>query len=132
MTQRVCGAACRTSRDRELARDRRVRELTAFREDERKRQQEVRDRRKAAASGVTGPPVTRRHAPPSGHNTLQFPQKVLEVWDKESARSRATLARILASVAEASGLSRGTRQVPQGPTSRATLAAETASFPGSS
>ena len=137
-TQQVCNAACRASRDRKLALVRRDRDLHAFRDDERQRQRECRARRKAAAAtasptataaspGVTGPPVTARHAPPSAHDPLRFSGNLLDSWDREMARSRATLERILTAATAISGPSSGTRQARQSPMSRATLPTETAS-----
>jgi|GEM_PF-3146556 len=129
-TQRVCSPACRASRDRKLALIRRDHDLPASRDDERQRQRDCRARRKAAAasSGVTGPPVTPRHAPPSAHDPLRFQRILLDSWDKEAARSRATLARFLAEIAAVSVPSRGTRPAPEGSMSRATLPSEMASF----
>jgi hypothetical protein len=131
-TQRVCSPACRASRDRKLALIRRDHDLPASRDDERQRQRACRARRKAATAaaspGVTGPPVTPRHAPPSAHDPLRLQQILLDSWDKEAARSRATLARLLAGFTGVSGASGETRPTPAGPMSRATLPTETASF----
>ena len=100
----------------------RSRDLAASRDDERRRKQDSRARRKPQEQPrVTGPSVTPCHAPPSAPNPLQFPLKVLEIWDRESARSRATLERILTEFPGTSGASSGTRGVLGAPVSRASL-----------
>lgn len=125
-SQKVCGPACRKVRNRKLAGVRRSKDPWGFREDERRRQRESRARRKtAAATGVTGPPVTRGHAPSSAPNTRQLQRKVLEAWDTQSAVSRATFARMIAEITEGFGASAGTGHTAEGTLSRVTLAIET-------
>ena len=129
-TQHVCSPACRLVRNGKLARARRSKDLRGFREDERRRQQECRAARRktAAATGVTGPPVTPGHAQPSPPNPQQMQRKVLDAWDKQTAVSRATLARILAAITGGSGASDGTRHSAVRALSRATLAIEAPAF----
>lgn len=127
----MCGPACRAARDRQLAHERRELDLHAFRADERERQRACRARRKAAATpGVTGPPVTPGHAPPSVADPLQIQRKVLDAWDQEASRSRATLARILAAITGGSGVPGETPGGPSEPLSRATLFAQPAEITG--
>ena len=124
-SQRVCSAACRKARDRALARTRRDRDLHGYREDERRRQADRRRRTKSAViSGVTGPPGTPRHAPSSAAKPLDLLKKVLQIGDRETARSRATLAQLLACVAGESRGTGGFSEATVGPLSRATLGAQ--------
>jgi hypothetical protein len=120
----VCGPACRKTRDRELARKRRDRDRDGYREDERRRQADRRAQKRAAGSGVTGPAVTSRHAPPSTANLLDLQKKLLEDWDRQAALSRATLVKGLARIAGGSRASGGSSEGSLGPMSRMTLGAQ--------
>ena len=83
-TQRVCGVACRGTRDRKLARARRLRAPDEARTDERERQRASRARRREA-SGC--------HAPPSSSKCPRFQGEVGRLVDRALAPSRATLVR---------------------------------------
>jgi hypothetical protein len=81
----VCCATCRESRDRKLARARRRRELPEFRADERERQRVRRER--LGAGGC--------HAPASAPKSLKLPAEVVDLVDRLTRMSRATLLRQL-------------------------------------
>jgi hypothetical protein len=128
-TQKVCGAACRQKRRRKCARVRRGRELQQARVDERERQRDHRaERRRRAASpapptspaglGRDGPTC---HAPPSSAKHREILSKVLDLWDNEMARSRATLERRIRLVLAGAQRSPGTAEAGPGALSRATL-----------
>jgi hypothetical protein len=88
-TQRVCGRACRRTRDRKLARQRRRRDRDEARADERARKRASRARRAdAAATAASG-----CHASPSEPKLLLSRQEVAEFVDRALARSRVTLMR---------------------------------------
>jgi hypothetical protein len=109
-TQRVCGAACRASRDRRLARARRRRELDDYRADERERQCTRRERREADGC----------HAPPSAPKCAELPREVVEIVDRLVRVSRATLLRQIRGFFQR-GVAPGVAKA--GAMSRATLAA---------
>lgn len=99
-TQRVCGAACRVSRDRKLARARRRRELAESRSDERQRQQLHREnQRRAGAQGAAERSAAEGHAPASPPNPSISPRKLTEIVDRAVALSRASLIRDLRELA---------------------------------
>jgi hypothetical protein len=110
--QRVCGEACRASRDRKLARARRRRELDDCRADEREWK---RPRREGlAADGC--------YAPPSTPKCAELPREVVEIVDRLLRVSRATLLRqmrgvfqrgIAPGVAKAGALSRASLDAGQ-------------------
>jgi len=81
IVQRVCGAACRASRDRKLARARRRREIVEFRAEERVRQAEHRGQ----------PPVC--HAPSSARNQPELLDEVVDFVDRSLRLSRAIMMR---------------------------------------
>jgi len=83
-TQRVCSKACRTRRDRKLARARRRLDLDDAQADERERQ---RARRARLPDGC--------HAPPSVRKCPISPMEMRSFVDRAFAQSRATLARDL-------------------------------------
>ena len=126
-TQKVCGPECRARRRRRLARDRRSRRVQDARVDERERQRQCRARRKDAgkvtegARTDTGPPARDGHAPASGDSSGEIMGKVLDLWDRETARSRATLSREIGLILRGSrslhGTARDTTEAP----SRASL-----------
>ncbi len=88
-TQCVCGARCRSERDRKLARKRRLRELVEMRGEERDRQRASRARR-SLESGC--------HAPPSAPKELLSRGEVGKIVDQALALSRGTLVRDLRGV----------------------------------
>jgi len=136
-TQRVCGEACRQMRRRKLARQRRQEHLLEARDEERERQRAHRAAlwAQAASAAATetlpaavssqpardGPRGPARHAPPSSANHPEVLGKVLECWDREMARSRATLQRRIAGILRGSSPSAGTARDGSVPLSRATL-----------
>jgi hypothetical protein len=143
-TQKVCGAACRQKRRRGMARQRRWAQLPQAREEERERQRSFRaaHRAQTASAAATptrtstemslagaspsqavrdGPGEAPRHAPPSSANGLEILGKVLECWDREMARSRATLQRRIAGILRRSPVAAGTARDGSAPLSRATL-----------
>src|SRR5207245_1785715 len=98
--------------------------------EERKRQRERRDKLAAmAASASTVEPGGTRippheapcHAPPSGRNTREIADKMLEEWDRRHTLSRATLQRWIARFLRRSEASGGTPGEVPVPLSRATL-----------
>ena len=126
-TQKVCGPECRARRRRRLARERRLEHVQDARVEERERQRQCRARRRNAgkaregATEKTGPPVRDGHAPPSNANYREVMGKVLDLWDKEVARSRASLAREIGVILRGSSPWRGTARDPIEALSRATL-----------
>jgi hypothetical protein len=99
-TQRVCGAACRVSRDRRLARARRRRELAEHRSDERQRQQLHREKQRGASAAASpAPSAAERHAPASPPNPAISPRKLAEIVDRAFELSRASLLRDLRQLA---------------------------------
>ena len=131
-SQCVCSPECRAARNRKLARARRSRDIEAYREDEKHRQQQSRAER---ARTVSPPPDAREcHAPPSTHKALDSKQKIDWIVARVMAASRATFVRELTRITAAS------REivVKPRPSSRATfrrqareLAKESGSIPGS-
>lgn len=98
-TQRVCGPACRALRDNALARHRRALHLDAAREDERLRQQKHRAAARTPGAAPEKPPDPLPcHAPGSADNPLKLQRKILQIWDEESALSRARLERKFARI----------------------------------
>lgn len=109
-TQLVCSAECRRRRNRALARARRARDVGRYREEERERQRKCRQarckgealREGATCRGSPGGPIPVRvtgcHAPPSVAKGAELNEKVLKVWDKVVALSRATLAQQLSEI----------------------------------
>jgi hypothetical protein len=98
-TQRVCGPACRALRDNALARRRRALHLDEAREDERLRQQKHRAAARTPGAAPERPPDRPPcHAPGSADNPLNLHRKLLEIWDDESALSRARLLRKFARI----------------------------------
>jgi hypothetical protein len=91
-TQRVCGAKCRATRDRDLARARRRSDLDAHRSDECERQQTCRRKRAEAAreEGSGGA----RHAPASAAKSLETQDEFVEIVVRLSKASRATIVRV--------------------------------------
>jgi hypothetical protein len=137
-TQKVCSAECRIKRRRKLARRRRWAHVQEARVDERERKRDWRAKRRLAKDRAPGPsatPVTKPctepardppaepvgHAPPSLANDREILGKVLECWDRESARSRATLARRITAILRRSSLEGGTARDAPGARSRAGL-----------
>ena len=136
-TQKVCGAACRLKRRGKLARQRRQEHLLEARDEERERQRAHRTALRARAASAAamemspvvmpsqpardGPREPARHAPPSSGNPPEVLGKVLECWDREMARSRATLQRRIAGILRGSSPSAGTARDGSVPLSRATL-----------
>ena len=99
-TQRVCGAVCRASRDRKLARARRRRELDEARSDERQRQQLHREnQRRASAQGAPERPTENCHAPASPPKPAISQKKLAEILDRAFGLSRASLMRDLGELA---------------------------------
>src|SRR5262249_26780389 len=95
-TQRVCGAACRASRDRKLARARRRRELGEARSDERLRQQQHREKqRRVSAKGAPERAAAQGHAPASRPNPSISQKELAEILDRALELSRASLMRDL-------------------------------------
>lgn len=90
--QRVCGPACRKTRDHKLARKRRRNDIDGYRDDERGRQRASRAAR-AAARGVD--PPRDRHAPASDAKSSEVREKIARIVDRAVALSRATLVRDL-------------------------------------
>ena len=82
-TQRVCGEACRASRDRWLARVRRLRDLDDARADERARQEVSRKRRAEAGC----------HAPASARKCPLSKTEVSQIVGRALESSRASLER---------------------------------------
>lgn len=115
-TQRVCGAKCRASRRRKLARSRRSRHVQDSRVDERKRQRERRQRRRAVGC----------HALASAPKPAEIKAELLDSWDRAAALSRASLQRRLPGILRAIVRSEGTAAASGGPLSRATLAPQVA------
>jgi len=108
LTQRVCGAACRTARNRKLGRARRRRDEDGYRADECRRQQERREAQAARASamgaaeaaaeaGTSGAAEVRRecHAPPSASKPLELLDDLVRFVDRRLEASRASLLRAL-------------------------------------
>jgi hypothetical protein len=92
----VCGAACRASRDRKLARARRRRELDEARSDERRRQQQHREKqRRAGAKGAPERSSAQSHAPASRPKPSIFRKELAEILDRALGLSRASLMRDL-------------------------------------
>jgi hypothetical protein len=137
-TQKVCSAECRWKRRRKLVRQRRWDRVLDARDEERERQRAFRARRRAevvsaAATPEASParpssshavrdgPDEARHAPPSSANDREVLGKVLECWDREMARSRATLQRRIAGILQGSRASAGTAREGPAPLSRAPL-----------
>ena len=112
-TQRVCSMACRTARDRKLARVRRRRDLDDARLDDCARQQARRVRLAATC-----------HAPPSARKCLLSPKEVGQFVDRALARSRATLVRDLRGILLRFAPILGEAQAVEGGLSRATLGAQ--------
>ena len=136
-TQKVCGAACRLKRRGKLARQRRQEHLLEARDEERERQRAHRTALRARAASAAamemspvvmpsqpardGPREPARPAPPSSGNPPEVLGKVLECWDREMARSRATLARRIRLVLAGSSRSVGTTEAGSEARSRANL-----------
>lgn len=127
-TQRVCGPDCRRLRDNRLAKRRRTRDLDEARADERERQRKHRAAHPthAPAADLAAPPEPPCHAPPSGAIPPKIQRKILEVWDRESALSRARLEQRLADILAGSAPPRGRSGTADPPVSRATLDAQRA------
>jgi len=110
-TQRVCGAKCRASRRRKLARARRSKRVQDARVDERRRQRESRERREKGGC----------HAPPSASKFAKIQAELLDYWDKAAALSRASLRRRLPGIVRAVLRSDETVEPGDAPLSRAGL-----------
>ena len=124
-SQKVCGKTCRTARNGTLARRRREEHLHEYRVAERERQRTCREAQRAeytrGASRVTDPLVTPRHAPASAPSRLESFGKLLAEWDRQAARSRATLERAMDVILQESSAMDGTTPSVPEPVSRATL-----------
>jgi len=111
--QRTCSRACRRGRRREQARRRRAARLDEARAEERARQRRCRARRRERA-GADAEPVSRAGL---GVKVAGIVERILEDWDEQSARSRASLRRQTTRI-----LGEMTRHVGHGvPVSRADL-----------
>lgn len=104
-TQRVCGeAACKRARKRKQARARRSARLQDYRADERSRQRECRDRRRAKGC----------HAPASVGKAALLKAGMLETWDEMvgglAALSRASLQRRIPRLARLWATEVGTKE----------------------
>lgn len=139
-TQKVCSAGCRTKRRRKLARRRRWAQVQQARVEERERKRKSREKRPPkrgrvpetasvpASKAETKPardPTAKPacHAPASLANPRDILGKVLECWDREIARSRATLERRITAMLRRSPPERGTARDRKGAPSRASLGA---------
>ena len=97
-----------------------MRDPDGYREDERDRQRKCREARRASPVVRTDRPgvtlrVTAGHAQPWAVNQLDLKAKVLGLWDREAARSRATLERFCTRFSgeiEAFGGTNGGRKAP--------------------
>ncbi len=120
--QKVCGPACRTARNRRLARRRRARDPVRHRALERARQRKWREGRKgrsASSAGETAAPTGGSHAPPSAENPAQLLKVALEKVDESVEASRATLRGVLDEIRRTCGCSCGTgREVAVAPVTR--------------
>lgn len=121
-TQRVCGAQCRASRRRKLARVRRSKHVQDARVDEQWRQRESRRRRGKGEC----------HAPPSEPKSAKLKVEVLDLWDEAAAMSRATLKRRWPGIYRAMLRSDGTAEAGADVLSRATLGSQVAGIAGES
>ena len=130
-TQRVCGPECRRLRDNALARRRRAADPDAAREDERLRQRKHREALRAGDTTPRSPSdPAPRHAPPSDANPAKLRHKILAVWDKEAALSRARLDHQITEFFALATRSAGTETPVTPPMSRASLGAEVPSAQG--
>lgn len=130
-TQRVCGPKCRRLRDNALARRRRAADPDNAREDERLRQRKHREALRAGQTPPPKPPPTPPgHAPPSDANPAKLRHKILVLWDKEAALSRARLDHQIAQILGLPTRSVGTEAPVTTPVSRATLSAKMPSAQG--
>jgi hypothetical protein len=143
-TQKVCGKECRNKRRRKLARRRRQERLQEARVEERERQHAWRAARRRpgtvflesappassptassepspAGEARDGPRAPPCHAPPWSSKPREVLGKVLELWDSEMARSRATLERRMAGILRRIAREAGTARNGSGAPSRATL-----------
>jgi hypothetical protein len=92
-TQKTCSTSCREERRRRLARERRARDVTAYRIDERERQQKCREARRSVAVGKEpGEELSRSGVLPQ---VTGLKELMLKIWDKLAQRSRARLRRQL-------------------------------------
>ncbi len=130
-TQRVCGKACRRLRDNALARRRRAADPDAAREDERLRQRKHREALRAGETTPPKPPASAPcHAPPSDANPAKLRHKILDLWDREAALSRARLDHQITEFFALATRSAGTEAPVTPPMSRASLGAEVPSAQG--
>jgi len=95
--QRVCGEACRSQRDRKLARRRRTKDLAGHREDERLRQRAHR------AAVCAGTEAAARHAPASPSKQQELHAKMAILVDRVWALSRARMLRDLSGIVALEG-----------------------------
>ena len=130
-TQRVCGPACRRLRDNALARRRRAADPDAAREDERLRQRKHREALRAGETTPPKPPAPAPcHAPPSDANPAKLRHKILDLWDREAALSRARLDHQITAFLALATRSVGTEPPVTPPKSRGSLGAEMPSAQG--
>jgi hypothetical protein len=139
-TQKVCSAACRAKRQRKLARRRRRAHVQQARVEERERQRDSRAKRRAAPEraqdsaasaaslavpepGRDGPAAPAGHAPAMRAKSPDTLGKVLDFWDNEMARSRATLERRIAAILRRSAPETGTARDSPSALSRSSLGA---------
>lgn len=87
--QQTCSKACRRRRRREQARRQRATRVEEARAEERVRQRRCRARRRQRAS-AEGEPLSRAGL---GAEAAGIVEQIVEIWDKQSARSRACLVR---------------------------------------
>ena len=90
--QKTCSAACRLKRKRALARRRREQALAKHRLQERQRRQKLRRRRRQSSLSAekrTRSVSASRATLPAEVSALQ--ELILETWDKQVGRSRASL-----------------------------------------
>jgi hypothetical protein len=98
-TQRVCGAGCRASRDRKLARARRRRDIDECRTDERERQRKSRGARtKTAGEAQEAEIQPPGHAPASASKPAESLKEIAHFVDRAFEVSRATLMRDLSRI----------------------------------
>lgn len=95
--QGVCSEACRVRRRRKLARERRCKDVEAFRADERERQSRRRGKLAAArasmvaggAETVSGTEAPKCHVPASALKSLELQEEIHRILDEPFRMSRA-------------------------------------------
>ena len=105
-TQKTCSKACRVNRRRAQANERRGHDVETHRTNDRERQRECRERRRAVGRRVTEAPVSR-----AGLDSDPLPMKA----DRDELRDRGrrvTLRSVMSKVASAKGFLADLTEIP--------------------